>query len=149
MRVLLQRVTSGQVSVGGQVIGSIGPGYVLLVGITASDGPAEVEKLAQKVVHLRVFNDEAGKMNRSALDVGAEILVISQFTLYANARKGRRPSYTEAAPPAHAEPLVQAFAKRLQALGVGQVALGEFGADMLVEINNDGPVTIWLDSEQL
>jgi len=146
MRVVLQRVTQGTVSVNGQVVGAIGPGLVALVGVTHSDTPAQAEALARKTAHLRIFEDEAGKMNRSALEVGAEVLVISQFTLYADCRRGRRPSFTEAAPPETARPLIEHFIRRLQAEGVARVASGVFGAHMLVEIHNDGPVTIILDA---
>jgi D-tyrosyl-tRNA(Tyr) deacylase len=149
MRAILQRVRHGNVTVGAEVVGEIGPGYVILLGVTQGDGPAEVKKLAEKTVHLRVFEDEQGKMNLSALDTGAEMLVISQFTLYADAGKGRRPSFTAAALPEIAEPLVTQFAARLQALGVKKVAAGVFGAHMLVHIENDGPVTIILDTAEL
>jgi D-tyrosyl-tRNA(Tyr) deacylase len=147
MRALLQRVSAGRVTVEGQIVGEIGAGYVILLGVTHADTMREVNKLAEKTIHLRVFSDDADKMNRSALDVGAEILVISQFTLYADARKGRRPSYTDAAPPEIAAPLVDAFAAQLRTAGIKKVATGVFGATMLVEIDNDGPVTIMLDTE--
>jgi D-tyrosyl-tRNA(Tyr) deacylase len=149
MRAILQRVTRGHVVVDQQVVGEIGPGYVILLGVTHQDGPAEVKKLAEKTVHLRVFEDDQGKMNRSALDTGAEILVISQFTLFAEAKKGRRPSFTGAAPPEIAEPLVTRFVQHLQQLGVKKVAAGRFGATMLVHIENDGPVTIILDTNEV
>ena len=149
MRAILQRVRYGHVAVDGNIVGEIGPGYVILLGVTHQDGPAEVQKLAEKIVHLRVFEDEQGKMNLSALDTGAEILVISQFTLYADSRKGRRPSFTDAAPPDMAEPLVGQFIDQLQALGIKKVATGVFGAHMLVQIENDGPVTIILDTAEL
>jgi D-tyrosyl-tRNA(Tyr) deacylase len=149
MRAILQRVRHGQVAVNGNIVGEIGPGYVILLGVKHQDGPAEVKKLAEKTVHLRVFEDEQGKMNLSALDTGAEILVISQFTLYADSRKGRRPSFTEAALPNVAEPLVSQFIAQLQALGIKKVATGVFGAHMLVHIENDGPVTIILDTAEL
>jgi D-tyrosyl-tRNA(Tyr) deacylase len=149
MRAVLQRVRHGNVTVDDQVVGQIGSGYVILLGVTHSDGPAEVKKLAEKIVHLRVFEDAQGKMNLSALDTNAEILVISQFTLYADARKGRRPSFTNAALPAVAEPLVAHFAAELQKLGVKKVAGGIFGAHMVVHIENDGPVTIILDTAEL
>ncbi|HEY84788.1 MAG TPA: D-tyrosyl-tRNA(Tyr) deacylase [Chloroflexi bacterium] len=145
MRLILQRVSSGSVSVDDEVVGKIGAGYVILIGITHSDTAETAKKMAKKVVHLRVFSDEAGKMNRSALDVGAEMLVVSQFTLYANSRRGRRPGYTDAASPAMAEMLVERFIQSLQQLGVKKVASGVFGADMLVDIKNDGPVTIILE----
>jgi D-tyrosyl-tRNA(Tyr) deacylase len=130
-------------------VGQIGSGYVILVGVTHGDGPAEVKKLVEKIVHLRAFEDEQGKMNLSALDTGAEILVISQFTLYADARKGRRPSFTDAAPPEIAEPLVTQFTAELQTLGIKKVVAGVFGAHMLVHIENEGPVTIILDTAAL
>ncbi len=149
MRVLLQRVTSGSVSVDGLQSGSVGQGFVALVGVTHSDTPEIAERLAQKTAHLRVFSDEAGKMNRSVIDVGGGVLVVSQFTLYADARKGRRPSYIGAAQPEHAEPLVERFATSLKRAGVAAVEHGVFGALMQVEIHNDGPVTIMLDSDQL
>jgi D-tyrosyl-tRNA(Tyr) deacylase len=149
MRAILQRVRQGNVTVSGQVVGQIGPGYVILLGVTHGDGPAEVKKLAEKTAHLRVFEDEQGKMNLSALDTGAEMLVISQFTLHADARKGRRPSFTDAAPPEIAEPLVAHFIAELEKLGVKKIATGVFGATMLVHIENDGPVTIILDTAEL
>jgi D-tyrosyl-tRNA(Tyr) deacylase len=130
-------------------VGEIGPGYVILLGVTHQDGPAEMKKLAEKTVHLRVFEDDQGKMNRSALDTGAEMLVISQFTLFADAKKGRRPSFTGAAPPEIAEPLVTQFVQHLRQLGVKKVETGLFGATMLVHIENDGPVTIILDTDEL
>lgn len=147
MRAVLQRVASGRVTVTGNIVGEIGAGFVILVGVTHTDTLNEVKRLAEKTVYLRVFADDAGKMNRSVLDVGGEVLVISQFTLYADARKGRRPSYTAAAPPEIAAPLVAEFAAHLQALGVKKVAAGVFGAEMLIDLQNDGPVTIILDTE--
>jgi D-tyrosyl-tRNA(Tyr) deacylase len=120
-----------------------------LLGATHTDSLAEVKKLAEKTVHLRVFEDDQGKLNRSALDVGAEILVISQFTLLADTKKGRRPSFIQAAPPETAEPLVAQFSEHLRALGIKKVETGLFGAHMLVHIENDGPVTIILDADDL
>ncbi len=149
MRAVLERVRRGDVTIDNKVVGEIGPGYVILVGITHQDGPAQVKKMAEKTVYLRVFEDEQGKMNRSALDTGAEMLVISQFTLFANAKKGRRPSFTRAAPPEIAEPLVAQFVDYLRGLGVNKVETGLFGAYMLVHIENDGPVTIVLDTDEL
>lgn len=149
MRALLQRVLAGHVSVGAETVGQIGPGFVILLGITHTDGSAEVKKLAEKTANLRVFEDAQGKMNRSALDVGGQMLVVSQFTLYADAKKGRRPSFTRAAPPEIAEPLVAQFVEHLRRAGVQNVQTGVFGANMQVHIKNDGPVTIMLDSEQL
>jgi D-tyrosyl-tRNA(Tyr) deacylase len=148
MRAILQRVQRGHVAVDGNIIGEIGPGYVILLGVTHQDSPTEVKKLAEKTVHLRVFEDEQGKMNRSALDTSAEILVISQFTLFADAKKGRRPSFTDAAPPEIAEPLVAQFVAVLRSLGITKVQTGIFGAHMRVHIENDGPVTIILDTAE-
>ncbi len=149
MRVLLQRVSAGKVTVDGRVTGEIAAGFVALVGVTHSDSAADAKKLAQKTSNLRVFSDAAGKMNLSLLDIGGGALVVSQFTLYADARKGRRPSYINAAQPEVAEPLVQVFADCLSQAGVKRVEQGVFGAMMQVEIHNDGPVTIMLDSDQL
>jgi D-tyrosyl-tRNA(Tyr) deacylase len=149
MRAILQRVQAGRVTVDNEIIGEIGPGYVILVGATHGDGPAEAKKLAQKTAYLRIFEDDQGKMNRSALDSGAAILVISQFTLFADAKKGRRPSFTKAASPEIAEPLVTQFVEHLQELGVKRVETGIFGAKMLIYIENDGPVTIILDTDEL
>lgn len=149
MRVLLQRVSAGSVTVDGSVTGEIADGFVVLVGVTHSDTETEAEKLARKTADLRVFSDSAGKMNLSLLDIGGGALVVSQFTLYADARKGRRPSYIKAAQPDIAKPLVDAFADCLSRAGVSKVAQGVFGAMMQVEIHNDGPVTIMLDSDHL
>ncbi len=149
MRVLLQRVTRGEVVVDGQTVGQIDHGLVLLLGVGADDTPAQADKLAEKVVNLRIFNDDDGKFNRSLLDVGGGALVISQFTLYADARKGRRPSFTDAAAPEVASPLCDHFAQRLRDVGVEHVATGVFAAHMEVQICNDGPVTIWLDTDDL
>ena len=149
MRAILQRVRQGRVTVEHKVVGEIGMGYVILLGVTHGDGPAEAQKLAEKAAHLRVFEDDQGKMNLSALDTGAEMLVISQFTLFADAKKGRRPSFTRAAPPELAEPLLAQFVDLLLQLGVKKVETGQFGAHMLVEIDNDGPVTIILDTDEL
>ena len=148
MRALLQRVSSASVTVDDQIIGEIGRGFVILLGVTHTDTLDDVGQLTKKAVHLRVFADETGKMNRSLLDVGGQILVVSQFTLYADTRKGRRPSYVNAAPPEIAEPLVDSFVKSLRQLGVKKVATGVFGANMQVDIQNDGPVTIVLETER-
>jgi D-aminoacyl-tRNA deacylase len=148
MRALLQRVSQSSVTVDGQVVGAIGHGFLVLLGIGQDDGEAQVQTLAEKIVHLRVFEDDGGKMNRSLLDIGGEALVVSQFTLYADVRKGRRPSFISAAPPSLAEPLVELFKEALAAHGL-KVEGGIFGAHMDVELINNGPVTIWLDSEQL
>lgn len=148
MRALLQRVTWASVTVEGLVVGQIGQGLLILVGVGHDDGEAQVKTLADKIAHLRIFEDEQGKMNRSLLDIGGQALVVSQFTLYADARRGRRPSFTDAAPPALAEPLVERFKEMLAGYGL-EVAGGVFGAYMQVKLLNDGPVTIWLDSEEL
>jgi D-aminoacyl-tRNA deacylase len=147
MRVILQRVSKGSVTVEGQIVGAVEKGFVALVGLTHGDTKAEVELLAKKTANLRVFEDFEGKMNLSALDVGAGILVISQFTLYADSRKGRRPSFIDAAKPEDAAPLVDYFAECLVREGIQRIEKGIFGAMMLVEIHNEGPVTIILDSE--
>jgi D-aminoacyl-tRNA deacylase len=148
MRALLQRVSRASVTVDEQVVGQIGQGLLVFLGIGQEDSEAQIKPLADKIVHLRIFEDAAGKMNLSLLDIGGEVLVVSQFTLYADARKGRRPSFTDAAPPAIAEPLVERFKAALASHSI-PVAGGVFGAHMDVALINDGPVTIWLDSEQL
>ncbi len=147
MRAVVQRVTRGAVRVEGQVVGAIERGFVILLGVGHGDGEAQAAWLARKIAGLRVFEDEAGRFNRALAEVGGGCLVVSQFTLYADARRGRRPSFTDAAPPEVAEPLVLRFAELLREAGVGQVALGVFGARMEVELVNDGPVTIWLDTD--
>ncbi|MDQ7030483.1 MAG: D-aminoacyl-tRNA deacylase [Ardenticatenia bacterium] len=144
MRIVLQRVRQGRVTVGDDVVAEIGRGVVLLVGITHSDTPAEAEWLARKVATMRIFADDSGRFNHSLLDVAGSALVVSQFTLYADTRKGRRPSFTQAAPPKVAEPLVDHFARALANLGV-PVQMGCFGAHMVVTIENDGPVTVVLE----
>ena len=148
MRALVQRVSRASVTVEGQVVGKIGQGLLILLGVGQQDGEAQVKLLSEKIVHLRIFEDEAGKMNLSLLDVGGAALVVSQFTLYADTRKGRRPSFIAAAAPGIAEPLVERFKTALVAHGIS-VEGGIFGAHMDVALVNDGPVTIWLDSEQL
>jgi D-tyrosyl-tRNA(Tyr) deacylase len=144
MRIVLQRVAHGRVSVDGRVVAEIGPGLVLLLGIGPNDGEEQAEYLVEKIANLRIFEDEQGKMNRSVLDIHGEAIVVSQFTLYADTRKGRRPSFTGAALPDLASPLVDRFAELLRAQGV-PTQTGEFGAHMLVEIANNGPVTLWLE----
>jgi D-tyrosyl-tRNA(Tyr) deacylase len=144
MRALLQRVSKASVTVEDKVISQIGKGLVVLLGIGHRDGEEQVTFLAEKVANLRIFEDEQGKTNLSVLDVKGEALVVSQFTLYADSRKGRRPSFTDAALPDSAEPLVDRFVELLREHGV-PTQTGQFGAHMLVEINNDGPVTIWLE----
>jgi D-tyrosyl-tRNA(Tyr) deacylase len=145
MIVVLQRVNYGKVTVDSQVTGEIQKGYVLLVGVGRDDQEEDADYLAEKIKNLRVFNDEENKMNRSILDVGGEILSISQFTLYASTRKGRRPSFTKAADPEKGEKLYQYFNRKLQEHGL-TVKTGIFGAMMKVELENDGPVTIILNS---
>jgi len=144
MRVVLQRVKHGSVSVAGQILAKIGPGLVILLGVSPTDGQEQAAYLANKIANLRIFEDEDGKMNRSLLEVKGEALVVSQFTLYADIHKGRRPSFTEAALPEVASPLVDHFAELLRSQGV-PTQTGQFGAHMLVEIANDGPVTIWIE----
>lgn len=148
MRVLVQRVSKAQVDVAGETVGKIGQGLLLLVGAGHEDTEADVEYLAEKIANLRIFSDDDGKMNRSALDGGYEMLVVSQFTLHGNVRKGRRPSFIGAAPPEVAEPLVDQLAEKVRALGL-HVEQGVFGAEMAVSLINDGPVTIWLDTVEL
>ncbi len=147
MRALLQRVTSAEVRVADRVVGRIGPGWLVLLGVGREDTAAVARALAEKVVNLRAFADAAGKMNRSALDVGAEVLVVSQFTLYAVLRRGRRPFFGAAAPPDVARGLVEVFSAAVASHGL-RVAGGEFGAMMQVQLVNDGPVTIWLDTDE-
>ena len=146
MRALIQRVTEAAVSVAGEVKGSIGPGLLVLAGVAPDDTAAEREWLANKIVALRVFDDDAGVMNRSVREIGGKILAVSQFTLFASTRKGNRPSWSGAAPPEVAEPAFEAFVNRLAAALGHPVATGVFGADMQVRLINDGPVTIWIDS---
>lgn len=144
MRALVQRVSQASVTVSGETRASIGPGLVIFLGIGPEDGDAQLNYLVEKIAHLRIFGDEAGKINLSLLDLGAEAIVVSQFTLYADTRKGRRPSFTGAAPPALAEPLVQAFVEAMNQIGV-PTQTGVFGAEMKVALINDGPVTLWLE----
>jgi D-tyrosyl-tRNA(Tyr) deacylase len=144
MRALVQRVSQARVDVGDEAVGAIGPGLCVLVGVTHSDDTSAAAKLASKVWTLRVFDDEGGVMNRSVADTTGEVLVVSQFTLYGDASRGRRPSWIAAAPPDIAEPLVDAFADELRRLGA-RVATGRFRADMRVTLTNDGPVTLMLD----
>jgi D-tyrosyl-tRNA(Tyr) deacylase len=144
MRAVVQRVTKASVSVEGKTVGNIGRGLVVLLGVTHDDGEEEARFLANKIANLRIFADEQGKFNLSALEVEAHALVVSQFTLYGDVRKGRRPSFTEAARPEVAEPLVEKFVAFLEEQGL-HVQTGVFGAMMLVEIHNDGPVTIILN----
>ncbi len=147
MRAVIQRVKNSTVSVDGVLKGACGRGYNILLGVVDGDAEPQAELLARKVANLRVFEDENGKMNKSILDVNGEALVISQFTLCADIKKGNRPSFTDSAPPEKAEYLYNFFARCLYNTGVAKVETGVFGADMLVEINNDGPVTIVMDTD--
>jgi D-tyrosyl-tRNA(Tyr) deacylase len=144
MRALLQRVTSGKVTVDGKTVAAIGRGLVVLLGIGAGDTEEQARFLAEKIAQLRIFEDEEGKFNRSILEVSGEVIVVSQFTLYGDARKGRRPSFSDAARPEIAAPLVDKFCEFLRVQGV-PTQNGVFAAHMLVDIANDGPVTIWLE----
>jgi D-aminoacyl-tRNA deacylase len=148
MRALVQRVTEAAVQVDGEVVGQIGKGFLVLLGVTQSDSRAEADLLAHKVARLRIFEDAEEKMNLALGDVGGGVLLVSQFTLYANARKGLRPSFVAAARPEQASPLVDYFGQQLRAEGV-PVQTGVFGAMMQVSLINDGPVTIWLDTDEL
>ena len=148
MRAVVQRVVKGRVLVEDREVGRIGHGLVVLLGVKKEDSEADARYLADKVCNLRVFEDDAGKMNRSLLDIGGSVLVVSQFTLLGDARKGRRPSFSEAADPVRAIPLIDAFVSEVKNRGV-EVSTGEFGEHMMVEIHNDGPVTMLLDSKKL
>jgi D-tyrosyl-tRNA(Tyr) deacylase len=148
MRAVIQRVSSARVIVDGQVVGQIERGFLVLVGITHSDGEAEAHTLARKIVGLRVFEDDGGKMNLSLANIGGAVLAVSQFTLYGDVRKGRRPSFIDAARPEQAEPLYQRFCQLLAAEGAA-VAQGVFQAHMQIALVNDGPVTIWMDTKEL
>lgn len=145
MRALVQRVSQARVVVDGEEVGAVGQGYTVLLGVHMRDTAAEARSLAEKVAHLRVFADDEGKMNRSVIDVGGAVLSVSQFTLYGNTEKGRRPSFIEAAPPEQANALYEVFNARLRELGV-PVDTGRFRAVMTVEIHNDGPVTLMLEA---
>ncbi|HUG15278.1 MAG TPA: D-aminoacyl-tRNA deacylase [Thermomicrobiales bacterium] len=147
MRAVVQRVARASVDIDGERVAEIGRGLLVLAAATHDDGETEARLLATKIANLRVFADDEGKMNRSALDAGFSALVVSQFTLYGDTRKGRRPSFIAAAAPEVAEPLVTLLAEELQVLGM-TVGTGKFGADMAVELVNDGPVTIWLDTSE-
>ena len=148
MRILIQRVRRASVGIGGSVRSSIGRGLLVLVGIGPDDGEDDVRYLCEKLVKLRIFDDEAGVMNRSVVDAGGDVLVVSQFTLYASTRKGNRPSYVRAAGPEAAVPLYERFVAVTGKLLGRPVQTGVFGADMQVELVNDGPVTIWIDSKR-
>ncbi len=146
MKAVVQRVSRAQVSVNGEVIGKCGRGFLILLGVMAGDDEKEADKLVSKIVHLRIFEDENGKMNLSSLDVNGSMLVVSQFTLCADCSHGRRPSFTDSAPPQEANTLYEYFVRRLSQNGIADVQTGSFGADMQVELVNDGPVTIILNS---
>lgn len=148
MKALIQRVRSASVEVEGKTVGKIGQGLLVLLGVVGGDTAAEAEILARKILNLRIFSDEAGKMNRSVTEIGGEILVVSQFTLLANCRHGNRPDFFASAKPEIANELYETF-KSMIATGIGAVESGVFGADMQVSLVNDGPVTIWLDTEAL
>jgi D-tyrosyl-tRNA(Tyr) deacylase len=145
MRALIQRVTQASVVVEGETVGAIGDGLLILLGVGHGDGQREIQFLAEKIVNMRIFTDADGKFNHSLRDTGGSVLVVSQFTLYADTRKGRRPSFVDAALPEQAEPLVEQFCAVLRGLGI-TVAAGRFGAMMDVALTNHGPVTIWLDT---
>jgi D-tyrosyl-tRNA(Tyr) deacylase len=145
LRALVQRVRQATVSVQGETLGSIELGLVLFIGVGVEDTPDDARYLVERLLNLRIFADEAGRFNRSALEVGAGLLAVSQFTLYADTRRGRRPSFTQAAPPAEAEPLFIQTVELLRQSGL-PVATGRFGAEMRVALENDGPVTFWMDS---
>lgn len=147
MRVVIQRVSTARVEVAGETVGSIGKGLLLLLGVKPGDNEDDVRYLIEKTIHLRIFEDDDGKMNLSLLDIGGEALVVSQFTLYADTRKGRRPGFSDAAGPGVAEPLYENFCALLRAKGI-PVSTGRFGAMMSVSLVNQGPVTIIIDSEQ-
>lgn len=147
MRIVIQRVSRAKVTVNGQVTGQIEKGVLVLLGVTHDDGPADADWLASKLVQLRIFSDSEGKMNLSLADIGGDVLVVSQFTLHASTKKGNRPSYTAAAPPALANELYEYFVKKVEELQGKKVETGIFGAMMEVELVNDGPVTILMDSK--
>jgi D-aminoacyl-tRNA deacylase len=148
MRACIQRVSEAHVTVDGEVTGRIGRGLVVLLGIGHEDGDGELDWLAEKIVGLRIFEDDAGKMNRSLVELGGAMLVVSQFTLYGDCRKGRRPSFTSAAPPELAERLYELFVSKVRAAGI-EVATGRFREHMLVSLVNDGPVTLWIDTADI
>lgn len=148
MRAVVQRVTEARVEVAGEIVGEIGAGFLVLLGIARDDANTDADYLAEKIVNLRVFDDDEGKMNRSLVDIGGEMLVVSQFTLYGDVRRGRRPSYSEAAEPEKANLLYEYFVERVRAFGV-RVETGVFQTTMKVTLTNDGPVTILLDSRKV
>jgi D-tyrosyl-tRNA(Tyr) deacylase len=147
MRALLQRVSEAAIDVRGEKVADIGPGLLVLLGVSGRDDDATATRLARRVIELRIFRDEAGRTNRSVVDVGGAVLVVSQFTLYADTSRGRRPGFTDAGPPDLAERLYLAFAAAIRAEGIADVQQGRFGAEMRVSLVNDGPFTIWVDTE--
>jgi D-tyrosyl-tRNA(Tyr) deacylase len=147
MRVLIQRVKKGSVSIENRIKSQISKGLVVFVGIEENDTPADIEWMTNKIVHLRIFDDDNGVMNRDLIDIDGEILLVSQFTLYASTKKGNRPSYIRAAKPEISIPVYEKFCIELENATKKSIATGEFGADMQVELINDGPVTIWIDSK--
>lgn len=149
MRAVLTRVREASVRIDGEVVGRIGRGYLILLGVAPGDTPATCRRLAEKCAGLRLFTDENDKMNLSLLDIGGEMLVVSQFTLYADCRKGRRPSFVGAASPAEADRLYEYFQQKVREIGVSKVGHGKFGASMQVELLNNGPVTIMLDTDEI
>ena len=149
MRVVLQRVSKGSVTVDNKTVGKIGRGYVILLGVGHNDTQKTADNMAKKIINLRIFNNDEGKFDLSLLDINGEALIVSQFTLFADCKKGRRPNFTNAGKPNKAEPLCDYFMNKLKQLGIKKVEGGKFGAHMDVDIHNDGPVTVWLDSEQL
>ena len=149
MRVIVQRVQSSRVEIDGEVSGEIGQGLMVLLGIAEGDGQEQCDFLADKLVHLRIFTDEQEKMNLSLQDINGEMLIVSQFTLYGDCKKGRRPSFVAAARPEPAVPLYEYFIDAVKRQGVKKVATGQFGADMQVYIQNDGPVTLMLDTDEI
>ena len=149
MKAVLQRVKRASVAIGGEGVGEISSGLLLFLGVTEEDSEKECDFLAEKAANLRIFEDEVGKMNRSLLDAGGQMLVVSQFTLYADCRKGRRPSFVGAASPAEADRLYEYFQQKVREIGVSKVGHGKFGASMQVELLNNGPVTIMLDTDEI
>ena len=147
MRFIIQRVSNSKVTIDNEIRGQIGKGFMVLIGVGESDTKEIADKMIHKMINLRIFEDENGKMNKSVLDIGGEILVISQFTLCADIKKGNRPSFTDSAPPEEADRLYLAFCEHLREAGVKKVETGVFAADMLVSIDNDGPVTIVMDTD--
>jgi D-tyrosyl-tRNA(Tyr) deacylase len=148
MRALLQRVERASVDVDGERIAAIGPGLLVLLGVAGSDDDPIGDQLAARVAALRIFRDDEGRTNRSVVEIGGSALVVSQFTLYADTSRGRRPGFTDAGPPELAERLYRRFADALRAAGIAEVELGQFGSEMRVELVNDGPFTIWLDTDR-